>query len=128
MSETKNEISELSARVRQYEHLFWLAAEDVVFFSHYDMDWDNRFHAAVNCGDTFFYATADAEDITPGQAEQVRDFYERYGWAGVVAWVAKKRGIEPLKYFQDEKYDAAMAELSCELGVVGAAIRRCNRE
>lgn len=110
-----SEANDVDLLVRQYEHLFWLAAEDIVFFSHYNSeieDYDGGFHAAVNCNDTFNYASVDAEDLAPGQAHKVRDFYERYGWAGVVAWASKKRGIEPLKELQDDKYREAMAELS----------------
>lgn len=110
-----SEANDVDLLVRQYQQLFWLAARDIVFFSTYNEeieDWDNGFHAAVNCNDTFYYACADAEGLAPGEAYKVRDFYERYGWAGVVAWAAKKRGAEPLKELQDDKYSEAMAELS----------------
>lgn len=102
------------SRIVELEQLLWLAAEDVVMFSHYNeelSEYDNGFYAAIVCNDTFVYASADAEGIAPGQASTVRDFYVRYGWSGVVAWIATVRKIEPLAPLQDLKYMAAMEEL-----------------
>lgn len=105
-------------RIIEYEHLFYLAAEDIVFFSFYNEeveDYDGWFHAAVNVNDTFYYASADAEDLAPGKAAIVRDYYERYGWGGVVAWAAIKRGQEPLPPLRTPEYHQAWAELKKSL-------------
>lgn len=111
MSEAKSEVA-IDALVMQHEHLFWLAAQDIVFFFNTEPK-DGLFGwtAAVNCNDTFFYASADAEELAPSEAHKVRDYYDRYGWAGVVAWAAKQRNMEPLKELQDENYQAARKEL-----------------
>jgi hypothetical protein len=96
------------------EHLFWLAARDFVFFSTYNgqtEDYDAGWHQAVNCNDTFYYASADACGLEPHEAKAVRAAVEQWGWAGAVAWCALKRNEEPLKELQTEQYRAAMLAL-----------------
>jgi len=92
------------------EHLFWLAARDYVFFSRYDEaigDYDNGWHVAINCNDTFYYACADACEMLPSEALEFRSLVEKFGWAGGVAWCSIKRGEEPLKRLQTEQYHIA---------------------
>lgn len=96
------------------ECLFWLAARDLIVFSTYDpiMETHNNYwHAAVCCNDTFYYATADAEDLAPGEELRLRAIYERHGWPGVVAWCAVKRGEEPLPQLRTPEYLSARMEL-----------------
>jgi len=96
----------LRARVFEYENLLWLAARDIVFFSERTGgggDWI----ALVNCGDTFCLACADAEELTPERSWEVKTIYERCGWDGVVAWIAKARGEEPLEKLRTSGYMAA---------------------
>lgn len=95
-------------------HLFWLAARDYVFFSAYNdksKDWDDGWHPAINCNDTFYYASADACVLEPHEAKEVRAVVERFGWAGAVAWCALKRNEQPLIELQTEQYRAAMLAL-----------------
>jgi len=101
------------------EHLFWLAARNYVFFGTYNSgicDWDDGWHAAVNCNDTFYYASADACALEPHEAKEVRAAVEQWGWAGAVAWCALKRNEEPLKRLQTEQYRAAMLALRPNAG------------
>jgi hypothetical protein len=96
------------------EHLFWLAARDYVFFATYNEKagaWDEGWHSAINCNDTFYYASVDACEIEPHEAKEVRAAVERWGWAGAVAWCALKRNEEPLKQLQTDQYRAAMLAL-----------------
>lgn len=96
------------------ETLIWLAAREVVFFSAYDPREDPDFRGwscAILCNDSFVYASADAEDFDPAEADEVRGLYERHGWAGPLAWVARKRGVEPLEPLRTDAYRAARAEL-----------------
>ena len=102
------------AECERHGHLFWLAARDVVFFSTYNediKDWDNGWHAAVNCNDTFYYASADATHLAPGRECEVRAAFDRWEWAGVVAWCAIERGEEPLEQLRTEKYRQARAAI-----------------
>lgn len=101
------------------EHLFWLVAREAVFFHTWDEtenQWDGGWHVAVNSSDTFAYACADATYIAPGQEAEIRNYFERYGWAGLVAWAAYQRSDEPLISLQDDKYRAAMEQLQASYG------------
>ena len=107
-------VCELEAENARLQALFWLAAHDIIFFSQYNTEkrqYDSGFHPCVNCGDTFAYACADAEDIPPGDEEKVKSIFEEWDWDGVVAWIALKRGYEPIAPFITEKYLAARAAL-----------------
>ena len=48
----------------------------------------------VNLNDTFDYATADAETLAA--SEIIADFYGQWGWYGLVALCAVKRGTDPI--------------------------------
>lgn len=90
-----------------YESLFWLAARDYVFFATYNediKDWDNCWHTAVNCNDTFYYASADATSLAKGREKEVRVIAEKYGWSGVVAWCSVERNEEPLEQLRTKEY------------------------
>ena len=97
------------------EHLFWLAARDYVFFGTWNERagaWDGGWHAAVNCNDIFYLASADACGLEPHEAKEVRAAVERWGWCGAVAWCALKRNEEPLPSLQTDKYREALAALA----------------
>ena len=108
----------VSRTIEEYEHLFWLAARDIIFFSEYNEnldDWDNGWYAAVSCNDTFYYASADAQSLAPGREHEVRDIFERYGWSGVTAWCCRERDYpEPIKEIQDDNYRKASEYLKCK--------------
>lgn len=96
------------------EHLLWLAARDIVFFSTYDPDnEDSKDHytVCVLCNDTFYYACADAEMLPPGQEVILRDLVERFSWAGPVAWCALARKTEPLEQLRTPQYYEAIEYL-----------------
>lgn len=104
--------------IEDCEHLFWLAARDVVFFGTYDEgaeDWDAGWHPAVNCNDTFYYASADACSFDPHEAKEIRSAFERWGWAGAVAWCALKRNEEPLPHLRTDQYLKAISALRGEV-------------
>lgn len=105
----------ITRTIEEYEHLFYLASHDVIFFSTYNediSDWDEGWYAVVNCNDTFYYACADAKSIAPGREYEVRELFEKYGWSGVVAWCSQERDwLEPIKERLDENYYNAVQEL-----------------
>ena len=105
-------------KLLEYSQLFWLAARDVVWFAEASSS-DLQEHMAsrggwialINLSDTFGYACADAERLAPGQAHEVRAYYEEYGWSGVIAWVSVKRNQEPLEELKTPEYLKARAGL-----------------
>lgn len=97
----------------EYEHIFWLVARDYAFLyvDENEECVNNGWKITINCNDTFYYACADCEDISPGEAKKVRAFAEKFGLSGVVAYAAFKRGNPPLKELQTKEYKYAMDEL-----------------
>lgn len=59
--------------------------------------------------DTFAYACADAENIPLEALPVVLRLREEFGYEGVTAWAANRRGEEPLKQLQTDKYKEALA-------------------
>ena len=50
----------------------------------------------LNVNDTFGFGCADAEPVPFRSLEKVADLYKRYGYHGIVAWVAKERNSWPI--------------------------------
>lgn len=68
-----------------------------------------------NLNDTFYYASADSEQLTVGDGELLAAFYEKHGWYGLVALVAIKRERMPLREVQEnprftQAYTEALAD------------------
>ncbi|MFA5024062.1 MAG: hypothetical protein WC523_03860 [Patescibacteria group bacterium] len=86
------------------KYLEELLLEDVVdFFIE-----DGKVLAYINMSDTFAWGCADAEDVPVEKLESVYDLYKQFGQDGLTAWVADCRNMEPLKYWQRDKYKEAM--------------------
>lgn len=102
-------------KLRKYEILFHLAAQDIIHFSTYDSvneNYGKYFTPYVLCNDTFYYASADAEEIDLGEVELLEDVYNKFDECGVVAWCSLKRGEQkPLKELISDKYHDAMIYL-----------------
>ena len=82
--------------------LFWLAANEYVFFTSYDGEnncssKDGAF-PAVNCNDLFYWASADAENIELHEIDEFTDMVYRFGAFGSDAWASVKRNQEPITY------------------------------
>lgn len=73
---------------------------------------DDKTSLWLNVNDTFYYA-ADGEDFEPGDLPKLNELYEKYGWQGIIAWVAKKRNMEPLptKFKKTDAYTEALKSL-----------------
>jgi hypothetical protein len=98
-------------------YIFWLAARDIVFLSMYEekeSSFTNGFSIAINCNDTFYYACSDAEDIAPNKAYIVKLLFDKFGWCGVVAYAALKRGSDVLKELQTDEYFLAIEYIKKE--------------
>ena len=65
----------------------------------------------VLMNDTFAYSCGDGEDVLPEEFKIVHETWVRYGLDGLIAWVAKKRGVEPLNELRTENYVRARLEL-----------------
>jgi len=97
LSEDLSEAGVLKKRIR-------LVADDIAFFG-----FDGAL--VLNCGDTFAYACADAEEVPDDQIDTVRRLHDKHGYPGLVAWIARRRGCEPLIQLRTEAYRAALADI-----------------
>jgi len=89
--------------------LFWLAARDIIFFTTYNGEsHDTSAYPVVFCSDVFCYACADAEELPIDQLPLLKTVFEKFGWNGVVAWVAKQRNEHPLESYITEEYNNAL--------------------
>jgi hypothetical protein len=68
----------------------------------------------VNCSDIFFYASADAEPIPPigfGKDDifwELYDLVREHDYLGATKWCSLRRGILPLKKYQDRMVEAGL--------------------
>jgi hypothetical protein len=67
-------------------------------------------HLCLNMNDTFCYA-ADAEGVPDDCVVEVGHIFDAFGQPGLTAWVALRRGIEPLERSVDEEYTKAKMEI-----------------
>ena len=81
-----------------------LVADDIAFFG-----FDGAL--VLNCGDTFAYVCADTEEVPDDQIDTVRRLHDKHGYTGLVAWIARRRGTEPLLQRRTEAYRAALADI-----------------
>ncbi len=67
----------------------------------------------LNVGDTFAYACADAEEVPADEATLalLARLYSEHGGSGLVAWAARRRGVEPLEQLRTPAYMAAREAL-----------------
>lgn len=74
-----------------------------------------------NFNDTFYYASADTEQIPVGEGEVMAAWWRRHGWHGLVALAAWKRARHPLQPIaEDSRYTAALADLRSDETVLCA--------
>lgn len=64
----------------------------------------------LNMNDTFYYASADAEEIKENEIPEVYRLFDNYGDAGLIYFVAKKRDEKP-KIPRNRKIVEAIFEL-----------------
>lgn len=62
------------------------------------------------CVNDIFYYAADAEDVEIKELPLLAEIYDKFGWDGLIAWVAIKRGMEPLrrKFDKTVEYKSAV--------------------
>jgi hypothetical protein len=73
---------------------------------------------ALNMGDTFCYACADAEHVKPEQLVEVTAIYKRFGGTGLDCWAAKQRNENPVvEVFERPEYQKAWKALYGDLKV-----------
>jgi hypothetical protein len=118
------ELAHYRENMRGYEEieaLFWLAARDIVFFATYDEDvhdWTNGFSLAINVNDTFYYASADAEQLKLKDTVSLKRLYQTFGYSGIEAYVAMSRDMEVLPELRTERYKEARAYIEREGWIV----------
>ena len=64
-------------------------ADEYTFRKHEDGSW------YVSLSDTWYYASADGENIAPEEKKTVAQWYRKFGRAGALYWVFTKRGHMP---------------------------------
>lgn len=75
---------------------------------------DAASYVRLNVSDTFAFATADVEMCMTEDLECMAQIIERYGRDALVAYVAVKRGVEPIDcrcHHKNPRYQAAKAEI-----------------
>lgn len=75
---------------------------------------DEGVELVANVNDTFVYA-ADAETIPSDQFRLVDELYRAHGYTGLVAWVAVRRQVKPLRTADFDGYAAAEATVLARL-------------
>jgi hypothetical protein len=99
-------------KIKLYDDLFYLVLHDVVLFTTYDEETgeynDNYITPFINCGDTFHYATADAEGFKLEHASYLRILYDMFGYDGLVAWISTKRNQSVIDPCNTDLYHNAM--------------------
>lgn len=78
---------------------------------------DGTVHLTLTCGDTFAYACADAEFFTLDELPEIARLWKAHGYYGTVAWIARKRGAEPVKEY---RYAAGYLKAKADLDAVKA--------
>ncbi len=65
----------------------------------------------LNMNDTFYYASADDEEVKASELEDIYELYKKYGHSGVTAWSSHKRNELPLDIYITPKFTAALNAL-----------------
>lgn len=90
------------------EAIVSLHAENLIWLH---CDKDKPIELFLNMNDTFYYASADDEEIKISEVLEVYELWKKYSHHGIIAWVAKNRKIEPIVEWQTPEYEAAKKEL-----------------
>lgn len=74
---------------------------------------DGTLVTSLNMNDTFYYASGDCEDIEPCDVLLLSQAKRRFKWSGVVEWVARQRGENPLRDtdISESEWAAFLADL-----------------
>jgi hypothetical protein len=66
-----------------------------IFFGYDDEDDDPTYAQTINLNDAMYWACSDSEYVEDNELVRVAQLFYRYGWCGVLYWVAiEKRGGE----------------------------------
>ena len=66
-----------------------------IFFAYDDLEDDPKWAQTINLNDAFYWACSDCECVTDEELPELARLFFCYGWAGVMYWVAEKRGDKP---------------------------------
>lgn len=91
---------------KEYALAYLLGKDMVGINTHwYKKEWPeeakNMFAVFVNCGDTFAYACADAEEVEYKELEDVYMHYITDKRFGLTVWCCLKRNLMPIKVIAD---------------------------
>lgn len=88
---------------RQYLSLSYLKNKDYICF----YIKDENICLTISLNDTFGYACYDYEDVDITELELLEDLDTYYDYDGIVAWAGIKRGADPIKERQTERWKNA---------------------
>ena len=89
-------VMEISKRIGEALKESWKEVdEDLTLLLLADVINDDHGHYVLNMNDTFYFATADGEEVKPEEIKEVARLFSYYGFAGLTYWVAEKRGHDP---------------------------------
>ena len=89
----------------QMTDLVYCLEQDFLLHTNISQDPD-KVSLYLNVNDTFVHA-ADAEDITIDDLANIVDIHTDFGYSGIVAWVAHKRGETPLDKYITLEFNEA---------------------
>lgn len=107
---------------RYFLDLYRKIGEDIFIYS----DTYREYKIAINLGSIYGPGSADAEDLPYDKLSVLEYLADTYGYLGLYAWVAKKRGVLPQKLTDWETFNKAY-ETVTELAN-GATLIRDIRE
>lgn len=81
-----------------------LEAADVFFG--FDEEWpDGKWERTINLNDTFYWACCDGVVVEDEEMPRVAELFFRYGWCGILYWVAvEKRGGEKPEFLDVQRH------------------------
>lgn len=98
--------------------IFWLVANDKIFFSAYNnskKDCDDGAYPAINCNDVFV-AAADAESLNINELDAFIEVVKKFPNYGEYAWVSYKRsGARPWRQPSSEEFKKEFEQALIEI-------------
>lgn len=101
-----------------------LIAADLFFEP--DEDEPNFPKQMLNLSDTWYWASADGEEVTDAELPVVAELFWHYGWCGILFWVAEKRK-HPTQFKDNNRFiQFVQQEEKIRREIPGSTERACH--
>ncbi len=87
-------VMQIGSAIEKSLDTFRNADEDLALLVLAGLGFFSKDKFVLNVNDTFFYACADCEEVSPEEYRTVASFFKRYGFDGICYWVSIKRNIK----------------------------------